>query len=370
MKGYGEQSKERILRCIGYLNQGLDTLFRNNKDNGFWDPTEKRIIRALNCRVINGSLSWSADKRILHRYEPFALMGIAEWRASKLSDNRYDDRIRNNLGWYRDHIMNDQLRNRIPSYGIGALLYTHAKLANFIGDEEPIAKLISRAIGDFSFENSEDALLLMGLSAAWYRLGNFEKDWVRRGVDIFSHCQRENGMFLLPTHGPSYEHQNQQYILWGLGEYGLNENSEKMSVILKRNFEYTIQHRWREDGGILWWGKQNSLYRYAKGFLAKKLFDYPISRDLIYECHQTFFYNSAHYLHRLGINDFDRHAASAIQFIFGDNNLGINMVHLSGIGVPWRVITIDGRWRIKHHMFKGAYEIGSYLRALVSLLDD
>lgn len=370
MKGDDEQSKERIPRYINYLHQALDTLFRNFRDNGFWDPTENRIIRALNCKVINGSLSWSEDKRILHRYEPFGLMGIAEWRASKLSDNRFDDKIRSSLGWYRDYIINDKMLHKIPSYGIGSLLYAYIKLANLLGDEEPITKLISHAVERFSFKHSEDALLLMGLSAAWHRLSSFEKDWVRRGIDIFSHCQRENGMFLLRTHGPSYEHQNQQYILWGLGEYGLNENSEKICVILKRNLEFTTQNRWREDGGILWWGKQNSLYRYGKGALAKKLLAYPISRELLYECHQTFFYNSAHYLRRLGINEFDRLAESAIEFIFGNNSLGINMLHLSGIGVPWRVITVDGRWRIKHQMFKGAYEIGSYVRALVSILEN
>ena len=39
-------------------------------------------------------------------------------------------------------------------------------------------------------------------------------------------------------------------------------------------------------------------------------------------------------------------------------------MELTGLGIPWRVISLDGEWRIKGDMFKGVYEVGSYIRAL------
>lgn len=356
---------------INYLNQALEALFRPVEENGFWNTKEKRIIRALNCKIgVNDSLNWYEDARLFHRYPPFALMGVAEWRISELGDTCYDQKIRANLAWYRDIILDAKKRRLIPSYGIGPLLYTYVNLSNLWPDKEVTETLTADSIDRFQFIQSEDALILMGLAANWDMLRLSQREFVRKAVEKFLSFQREDGLFQLPTDPESYLHQNQQYIIWGLGEYAQREYGEKIGNSLKRNVEYTLKYRWRKDSGILWWTKEDNLYRYSKGKIAKCLIKYDISRDLLFECHQTFFFNSIHYLNLLKIKNYDEYAKRALQFIYGKNAFGINLLYLSDLGVPWRVITVNRKWKIKKHMFKGTYEIGSYIRALTFALSE
>ncbi|MFC6726487.1 methyltransferase, partial [Halobium palmae] len=91
---------------------------------------------------------------------------------------------------------------------------------------------------------------------------------------------------------------------------------------------------------------------------------------LLFECHQTFFVNAvAHYARAGGERDFSPAALRAMSWIYGGNDLDADLVERSGIGVPMRFVTTDGRLSAPEQNFKGVYEVGSYVEALTHLLD-
>ncbi|MDZ7746921.1 MAG: hypothetical protein U5K28_10590 [Halobacteriales archaeon] len=54
-------------------------------------------------------------------------------------------------------------------------------------------------------------------------------------------------------------------------------------------------------------------------------------------------------------------------WLHGNNDLGVDLTDLTGLGVPARHLTTDGRLDAPREQFKGAYEIGAYLFALTEL---
>jgi hypothetical protein len=58
-----------------------------------------------------------------------------------------------------------------------------------------------------------------------------------------------------------------------------------------------------------------------------------------------------------------------MDWIYSGNILRKDLVEISGIGVPMRMMTIDGDLNVRGQMFKGSYEIGSYIMALTHLLE-
>ena len=57
-----------------------------------------------------------------------------------------------------------------------------------------------------------------------------------------------------------------------------------------------------------------------------------------------------------------------MDWIYGNNSLNKNLVEISGIGVPMRMMSIKGKMDVDGQMFKGSYEIGSYVMALTNLI--
>jgi len=55
-------------------------------------------------------------------------------------------------------------------------------------------------------------------------------------------------------------------------------------------------------------------------------------------------------------------------WIYGGNDRDLDLVEYSGLGVPMRFMLTDGRMKAPDQQFKGAYEIGSYVMALVNLI--
>ncbi len=91
----------------------------------------------------------------------------------------------------------------------------------------------------------------------------------------------------------------------------------------------------------------------------------------LFSCHQAFFVYAALLYRRLvGDPAFDEPVERAMRWIYGDNVLGANMWDLSGIALPWRIMTTDGQTVVPRHQFLKAYEIGAMILALVALLDD
>ena len=93
------------------------------------------------------------------------------------------------------------------------------------------------------------------------------------------------------------------------------------------------------------------------------------SWELLFECHQTFFVNAVlQYYKASGMRTYDNYIGRAVDWIFGNNVLGKNLVEVTDLGVPMRMMTIKEDMNADGQKFKGAYEIGSYIMALTNLI--
>jgi hypothetical protein len=355
-----------------HLNAALDCLFRPVKDNGFWDEEDGKIIRALNYTIGNQVLTWTPDDTVQWRYAPFATMGVMRWRASALANGRYDSKIRRQLEYFAERVANEETLDAMPSYGIGPLLVAFS-LAGETLDEprytSTARRLYEYSIERFDFTNAEDSLLVFG----WAHLYDSDPD-ERLRTDIAEALWTINerltreGLFRFEN-STTRRHQNQMYTLWGLCEgirvtdvRGYLDSAEQV-------LDYTIEHRMRDDGAFIW--EDVPYRRHLKHAATKRLGRRPPHWDFLYECHQTFFVNAVMSYYRAGgTRNYDREVREAMSWIYGNNSLGMNLVDLSRIGVPMRQMTVCERMDVPDQMYKGTYEIGSYIMALADLLDD
>ena len=353
-----------------YLDVAIECIFRPPKTNGFWDEKEGKIIRALNYKFIKeGKIVWSPDDSIKWRYAPFALMGIMQWRDSGISNDIYDSQIKLELNYFVEKVQDKQTLYQMPSYGIGPLILSFSLAYKVFQDEsyKNIAWYLYNYSKDkFDFENSEDSLLLYG----WSFLYGIDKDnnllnEINRILDLIIKKQNNKGLFIFknPT---TKRHQNQMYTLWGIGKAIEVLNKKEYLKSIEDNLEYTIKNRMLDNGAFIWENFQPLAKPILK--LVCKIKNGVPYWEFLFECHQTFFVNAVlHYYNAGGEKSYDKEIKRAMNWIFGNNVLNENLVKLSGIGVPMRMMTKKGGIDVEGQMFKGTYEIGSYIIALTNL---
>lgn len=353
-----------------YLDQALNTLFRSIKYNGFWDDGKNKLIRALNCRLVDGKLTWSPDTSVKWRYTSFALMGVMLWRDSNYSHSAYDKKIRTQLHYFIEMIKSEHILDLIPSYGTGPLILSFSlayKIFHKKCYEEVAWNLYNRSITN-DFNHSEDSLLLYG----WCYLYQIKQDLNLRNkinmvLENIIKKQNNKKLFIFQNKATK-KHQNQMYILWGVGKAIEVLNRKEFLVNMEKVLDYTIERRMLDNGAFIW---------IDPPFLKKMIFKiiYAVrnvtpSWHLLFECHQTFFVNAVFQYYRAGgSKDYNTYIFKAIDWIFGNNILGEDLVEKCGIGVPIRMMDINGNTSDRRERFKGAYEIGSYIMALQNLLE-
>jgi len=352
-----------------YLKQALDLIFKLTKDNGFWDEQENKIIRALNYEVTKeDQIVWSPDNSIEWRYAPFALMGVMQWRDSNISNNIYDQKIKSELNYFVEKIQNEQVPSQMPSYGIGPLILSFSLAYKMFHNE--LYKDVAQNLYDYSikkndFNNSEDSLLLYG----WCFLYEIKKDDnlrndINRVLEDVIKKQNKKGLFIFenPT---TRKHQNQMYTLLGVGKAIKVLNRREYLVNIERTLNYTIKHRMLKNGAFIW--EDLPLLKRLKSKLICKIKNVTPYWELLFECHQTFFGNAVFQYYKAGgKKDYNKHIRLAIDWIFGNNILHKNLVEISSIGIPMRMISIKGNLDIEEQKFKGAYEVGSWITALTN----
>jgi hypothetical protein len=157
------------------------------------------------------------------------------------------------------------------------------------------------------------------------------------------------------------------YTIWALSKAAAAVKGTEGIDRIERTLKQTVNRRMLENGAILW--EDLGPLRKAAKSAAYALRGLPPYWKLLFECHQTFFVNAVHYYKKVGDSDFSSHTARAMDWIYSGNILGKDLVGISGIGVPMRMMTIDGNLNVRGQMFKGSYEIGSYIMALTHLLE-
>ncbi|EMA45041.1 methyltransferase family protein [Halococcus morrhuae DSM 1307] len=360
------------LNYRGYLDDALDCLFRPVDENGFWDMEDEKILRGLDYEIAsddeNPEFEWTPDDRELWRYAPFGLMGALQWRVSALGTDRYDDELRSALDYFADEIESGTL-SAMPSYGIGPLVCAFSLAAEvFDATHERVAwELFEHSRERFDFTHAEDSLLAYGWSyLAERESGSVVREALSEALALMNDRLTPGGLFVFDNH-TTRRHQNQMYACWGFaraievtGQTGYLENVERV-------LERTVDERMRDDGAFVWEDEISSIRR-ARRSATKRLGFRPPYWNFLYECHQTFFVNAvAHYEAAGGERDFDREVSRAMAWIYGDSSRG-DLVELSELGVPMRFLTVDDGLDVDDQMYKGSYEIGSYLMALTNLL--
>jgi len=355
-----------------YLHKALDTLFRPTKNSGFWDEEENRIIRALNYEFTKeNKIVWYPDNSVKWRYAPFALMGVMQWRASDISNGTYDLKIKAELSYFIEKVKDKQILSKMPSYGIGPLILSFSLAYAVFHDEKykDVAwELYEYSAKRFNFSNSEDSLLLYG----WCYLYEIEKNEsllnsIINVLETIIKKQNEKGLFIFenPT---TKRHQNQMYTLWGVGKAIEVSNKKEYLPNIERTLDYTIKYRMLNNGAFIW--EDLPLLEKLKSKIICKIKGEIPYWELLFECHQTFFVNAVfHYYKAEGRKSYNEEIKRAMDWIFGNNVLNKNLVGISNIEVPMRVMTVDGRIDVEGQKFKGAYEIGSYIIALTNFLE-
>lgn len=375
-----------------HLEKALECLFRPIEKDGFWDTEEEKIIRALEYSITDKGFVWRPDDSVEWRYAPFALMGVMRWRTSALGSDQYDGKIRSQLRYFTNCIEDKSTLNRMPSYGIGPLIVGFTLAAESFDESRYAAtanRLYEYSRQRFDFTHAEDSLLLFGWSHLYKYSDNDElRDDIANALWTVNERITPAGLFRFEN-STTLRHQNQMYALWGLcaaievtGTAGYLDSAEQV-------LDYTIEHRMRDDGAFIW--EDVSRRRRLKRAVLKRMLPFndpspdseekwpalkriggrPPHWDFLYECHQTFFVNAVlSYYAAGGAKNYDRELREAMSWIYGDNALGRNLVEYSGIGVPMRQMTVDTRIDVADQMYKGAYEVGSYIMALTDLVTE
>jgi hypothetical protein len=295
-----------------------------------------------------------------------------QWRSSPLASDKYDDKLRQELEYLTARVGEDDTLAEMPSYGIGPLTAAFSLAAETFDDPNygrTARHLFDHAVDRFDFTDAEDSLLAYG----WSYLYEYEPtDDVRSALEDALWSMNER---LTMQHTFRFEnvttrrHQNQMYTVWGLARAIEVLEMPGYLDTLEEVLDFAIDERMREDGAFIW--EDVSWRRRRKGDVLAKAGFRPAHWKFLYECHQTFFVNAvSHYYDAGGRKDYDRDVARAMAWIYGENDLGTNLVDESGIGVPMRFLTTSGRMDVEDQMFKGAYEVGSYVMALTNLMSD
>jgi len=356
---------ERLQR---YLRSALDAMFRPVAENGFWDGKDGKIVRGLNFRLSgDGRPVWSLDDTYLYRYVPLAMNGVMNWRSSAIGDDTYDDRIRSELAFQTGNIGKEEVLGSMPSIGIGPLISVFSTAFRVFGDPaflETARKLHLVSRERFSFDSSEDSHILSGWCSLYAAAGDgaLAGD-IATALETVVGRQGKDGIFVF-SNPTTRRHQNQMYTLWAVGQaVGVTGRMEYLTNIDK-TIGYTVRSRMLENGAFIW----EDLSAAAR--LKKRVIDRsPPYWDYLYTCHQAFFVNAVHFYYGAGgERKYGNEIRRAVEWIFGGNVLGRDLVEMSGIGVPMRMMTTGGRIDVKGQMFKGTYEIGSYISALTSII--
>ena len=349
-----------------YLRSALDAIFRPVGENGFWDEKDGKVVRGLNFRLTcEGRPVWSMDDTYIYRYVPLAMAGVMNWRISGLGDDSYDDGIRSELAFQTRSVEKEEILRSMPSIGMGSLISVFSMAFQVFGDTAYLdiaRKLRFVSKERFGFDGSEDSHVLSG----WCRLHDADAghgliDDITAALDTVIGKQNRDGIFEF-SNPTTKRHQNQMYTLWGVGQaIGVTGRTDFLRNI-EKTLDYTVGARMLENGAFIW-EDLSAWSRLKKRIIGRS----PDYWEYLYTCHQAFFVNAVyHYYNAGGDRRFDAEVDRALEWVFGSNILGRDLVEMSGIGVPMRMMTIGGRIDVEGQMFKGTYETGSFISALTS----
>lgn len=344
-----------------YLNSSLERVFSNKNDLGFWDDKSDTIIESL---FHDEQWNWEFRPSNNNRYSLFCLsMILLSKELYQINTNQYDDKIKKFL--FKIKSIEGTLTASDLTYG--------GLLALILGERIYRIQLITEKTHTLLNENlirlrkskdNHDFLLLM---ATFFYYQQFPSDELVANIlkvqERLINALNRNCYFDTGDIRASY-HQRVMYSLWGLIFTSHFNNSASVKGFSKRIINYFVNHRKLWDNSFIWHRPMYSIKYYG---IKVPVYNKK-SSNYLFECHQTFFVNSINFYQYI-FNDsgaFIKEKEEAMGWIFGGNRNTTNLVELTGLSLPSRIMTTDGLYFVEGEKYKGSYEIGSYILALSS----
>jgi hypothetical protein len=347
-----------------YLYDAVEKLFQPTTTNGYWDEENKRIGESL---FYDRKFNWEYRTENKKRYGLFAislLLLAEELNSLDLTPHK------NKIVDYNKKIISELDTLSYSELTYGALLSVIlAYKRNYISiDESKYEDILIKTLENVP--KLYDNQLYLVLIAAKYFLTIKKSPKVQELINelltLLLNSYTKNAFFNTGDPRGIY-HQRRMYILWSMIFCSTLFYTDEIDRIVQHSLKYSLQKcRDGKDSAFLW---HPPMY-FSK---YKSSFQFPIynynSSKYLFECHQTFFCNAA-LLHQkfIGTHDFNQDIKESINWIFGENRINKNLVEITKIHIPQRIMTTDGNLFVKGEKFKGSYELGSYILALSFLL--
>ena len=377
-----------------YLDLALESLFRKIEDNGFWCDDEKRIIFKLDIdETTKPKISWSPDLSLEYRYGPYALMGALYWR-SKISDkeSKYDDKLIAYSNFLLTKIQKGKGLKDDSSGLNHSLVLASLTLSSTIFPElrekyfKKIMELYNFTIETWPVEkiNDNQCYILLYSYCHLYNLFVEVKKpkeaeelliIIKNFILYMSSIQSQIGAF--DNGDPRFIYHQRMFLpLWGYFK-GLNlikniiSERQRLSLLEsgKKGIEFACKKRMLKNGELYWheyfWTYKNnsSIFGRTPKFNPNK--------NLFYEVHQCLFVVAlSEYKYLTTDSNFDTFREKAINWIFINNKKREKFIDDTNLGLPFRVMTNNGSVFYKGNMFKGSYEVGIYIMALVNMIEE
>ena len=340
----------------------LKRIFLDVNEFGFWDSKNGRIHSKLEH---NNDWQWKVSQDQSDRYGVFTLSAIllAKYLYG-IELKNYNNQILSYLNYINNNIK--LFPKSTITYGACNSLIFGKILYNDTSFDKNIDCCINYLMNKLKkINDNHDSLILIGLSCY---LKNIEyKDnvanYLKHLVKGIISSQTKDGFFLTGDLRP-FHHQRSMYVIWGLAFASEHYPDKNLKNIIKRTLDYVWNFRRDRQDNAFSWHPKFYFVRSKSGLHLPILL--PQSANYLFECHQTFFVNAVKiYSYFFNDNSYDKMKDNALEWIFGNNRKGIDLRTVTGIDLPARIMTTDGKFLVRKNKFKGSYEVGSYILALI-----
>jgi len=366
-KAFDPEVNSKNFSVIDYaeknLENALDRLFLDKNALGYWDDSENRIIESL---YHDTNWNWKYKPSKSYRYSLFCMsMLLLSKEIYSLNTYKYDEKIKKFLLKIKS-VENTFSKSELTYGGLLCLVLGEKIYGLSLVNNNTKSLLIKNIEELLNTNDNQDYLLLI---AAYYFDQNFPSVeipvLIKRIQNRLLSSLNEKYFFDTGDIRAPY-HQRVMYTVWGLIFSSSFGNYEKIENSTTQILNHFFIDRKFEDNAFLWCPR---MY-----FIRYRGIKFPVinlnAHNLLFECHQTFYVNSIIFYRHIfqKIDSFYKEKQYAMEWIFGKNRNNENLVDLTGISLPQRLMNLKGNYFIRSENFKGSYEIGSYILALSSFI--
>ena len=346
-------------------NDLLPLLFDMKKNVSFWDSRQNKIAESI---THDEKWNYHINESGQSRYGLFALSNILIAKNSfQLSTELYDEKIIKFILYVNNHI-SYYSKSDLTYGGLTSLILAVKSYELNDIDIKEVERIFDETLDSVlkGCDNQDSLILIAGkyLNDISPDLNRLKK--LKSLTDRYLKSMNVTGYFETGDIRAIY-HQRNMYILWGLihASYFYAERTEeiKNSVIKCLNWVW-YNNRDKFDDAFHW----HPAFYWTKNKYKIKV---PVinikSSRYLFECHQTFFANAVNFYQlRFNSYEFAKRKERAIEWIFGKNRIKKDLTEINGRMLPIRIMDLSGNIFINGQKFKGSYEVGSYILALVA----